>query len=120
MIHNNLTMIDGEAIGADITGTVIMDIHSMSSLTLQATIAGGSSPTGTCKVQVSNDAPPSPLTPFTPTNWFDLASATAAFTDNGTDGSAAISVSSYWARVFWDHTSGTGTLTAVVHAIGQR
>lgn len=119
MISNTLTMIDGAAIGADITGTVLMDIHNLSSLTLQATIAGGSSPTGTCKVQVSNDAPPSPLTPFTPTNWFDLANATTAFTDNATKGSASISVSAYWARVVWTNTSGSGTLTAIIHAIGQ-
>lgn len=119
MIHNNLTMINGVAIGADITGSVVMDIHNLSSLTLQATIAGGTSPTGTCKVQVSNDPPESPLAPFTPSNWFDLANATAAFTDNATKGSASISVSSYWARVVWTNTSGSGALTAIIHAIGQ-
>jgi hypothetical protein len=77
-------------------------------------------PTGAFKLQISNDGSNGalPETPFTPTNWTDLASPTASA--SGAAGNAALTatgVYSVWIRLVYTFTSGTGSLT--VRACGK-
>jgi hypothetical protein len=109
---------EGLSVAASFDSTEILDISQLERVSLQVTIAGGSSPTGTYKLQVSNDIPGSSLVNFTPTNWTDLASGSLAFTDNATKNTGALTVSARWLRGVWTAGSGTGDLTAAVYGIG--
>lgn len=121
MTNINRILIDGESATATITGTTIIEICTQQNCSLQAVLAGGSTPTGTAKLQVSNDVPPSELVPFTPTNWFDLPNATVTFTDVGTKGTASIGISHHWLRAVWTPSSAAGaTITITLHSNGQR
>lgn len=108
-----INSLDAVSAATDVASDPV-NIQYVTLLSLQGVISGGSSPTGTLKIQVSNDKPLSPSTPFVPTNWSDLASGSLSFTDNATKVTNALTVSYYWARVYWDASSGTGTLTATL------
>lgn len=121
MTNLNLVLIDGESATADVTSSVVVDVCNQQNCSLMAVLSGGSTPTGVAKFQVSNDVPPDRLTPFTPTNWFDLPNATVTFTDSGVKGTGTVGLSHHWLRAIWDVTSAAGaTISITLHSNGQR
>ena len=84
---------------------------------VQATFSAANS--GTLKIQVSNDVPPgSPTYAFTPTNWSDLAGASATIAGATSALIPVTELSYYWVRLVWTPTAGAGTITAQVQALG--
>jgi hypothetical protein len=81
-------------------------------------IMTGSSPTGTVKVQASNDAPQAGNLPYAPTNWTDVASLTVSVSAATSYLIPKFDCAYRWIRVVYTFTSGTGTVTAEVNAIG--
>lgn len=85
-----------------------------------AQVTGGASPSGTMKIQYSDDVPPSEnlIMFFTPTNWYDVPNATTTITANGTYSIPETEVAYRFLRLAYAKTSGTGTLTAQIMANG--
>lgn len=82
---------------------------------IQAIIAGGAAPTGTFKLQCSNDASSATITPttsFVPTNWTDVAGSSASIVNNGDITWNVQSANYEWLRLVYTRVSGTGTLTS--------
>lgn len=71
---------------------------------IQAIISGGTSPTGTLKLQYSNDG----------TNWDDISGATWSVTDNGNRMFNQSGVYYNYVRAVYTRTSGTGNLSLVL------
>lgn len=119
----NVTLIPATAIGAGITGTVYADVSGMLQAGIVATLSGGTSPTGSVSLEVSNDVSLG-TAGWAPTNWAPMkgidgsAVASLSFTDNGSVASQAVSVANQYVRAKWANTSGSGTLTVKMHAIG--
>lgn len=85
----------------------------------QAVVAG-SSPTGTLELQGSNDVSNGAIqgvAPFTPTNW-TLIGSTVAVSAAGTFIVPATDICYEYIRLVWLKTSGSGTITARVKALG--
>ncbi len=111
--HQNIT--DGDMAG-DITSEVT-NIQNQDNIAIQANFTGV--PVGTFSVQVSIDYAQDFLGNVTnPGNWNDLLlSSTPAAT--GASGSIYIDInqlSAPWIRLFYDATSGTGTLNSFITA----
>ncbi len=79
-------------------------------------VSGGTAPTGTVKVDVSNDQP---LSGTAPTNWITLADVDVDISDNGVYVIPKFDLCYMYMRVWYDFTSGTGTLTARVKTNGM-
>lgn len=96
-----------------------IDTSQMLYVSLQAIVAGGSSPTGTIKLQSSNDPCPPGNLPnnFTPTNWSDIASATASFSADGVVVIPKTDLCYRWIRIVVTYVSGTGTISANLFGI---
>lgn len=75
----------------------------------------GTSPTGTLKLQASNDAI---FLPNAPVNWVDIPSASASVTGTGTWIVPKTEVCYQYVRLVWVKSSGTGTITANIKTIG--
>lgn len=102
------------------TESDFIDISELQNCSLQAVIAGGSSPAGSVKFQVSNDKPLSDLAPFVPQNWFDLTNASVTFTEAAVKGTASISIAHSWLKAVWTQTGGSGgTLSVNFNGNGQ-
>jgi len=89
--------------------TVTSSIVNLSTVTGYsiACAYSGSSPTGTLKIQVSND--------FTEdstaiSNWYDLPSSSQSISANGNYVWAISDANYKWLKVLWTKTSGTGTI----------
>ena len=96
-----------------------IDFRSMNLASLAAQVAGGSTVSGTLKIQVSNDvAPASTMMPFTPTNWADLPGASINLAQNGNAVTPPMGqFCAYWIRAAWvpDPTAAGGTILAQLH-----
>lgn len=97
------TAISAVSMGTDITSSSI-NVDEAYHAAVHWVYASGAAPTGSLIIQASNDN----------TNWFVVS--TTAITDNGNTLINLPSIGYSWLRLFWDYTSGTGTLTAVVNA----
>lgn len=98
-----------------------IDINQMFGYTVQA-VWTGSSPTGTFKLQISNDMVNDYMGSSNPaanvTNWTDYSGSSQAITASG-DFAWIVSDSNYkWVRLVYTRTSGTGTLNAILTAKG--
>lgn len=120
MKNYNKTLLNAVDAAASVESEVI-EVCSLQNCSLQAVISGATTPNGTVKYQVSNDEPLSELTPFTPTNWYDLTNASVSFTGtNGVKGTANIAISHHWLKAVYTYASGSGgTLTVSFHGNGQ-
>lgn len=83
---------------------------------IQITVAGGAAPTGTFKLQFSNDlgSPNSASEAereVAVTHWTDITSATSAITTNGDVQFNRSNDGFRWVRVVFTFTSGTGNIT---------
>lgn len=104
---------------ANINATVASD-PICASFMLQVSaisVVTGSSPVGVISIQASNDIPPNgQLSPFTPTNWNDIATvavnATGSFVIPKTD------TCYEWIRVKYTRTSGSGAITTIIKTNG--
>src|SRR6185312_14090897 len=76
---------------------------------LQGTFAGGTSPTGTLKLEFSND-PGNPLLKTVPTNWNDIPDATVSVTTIASYAIPKTDVCYQWIRITYTPSGGTGTL----------
>ena len=87
------------------------DISSVFSIGIQAHTGAGTA-RGKSYIQVSAEG-----LDETPTNWVSLPNHADLTASINTD-YALNEVAANWARVFWDHTSGTGTLDVHVKTNG--
>jgi hypothetical protein len=95
-----------------------IDSQNLLSFSAQAVVTG-SSPVGVVKLQASNDFPVAgDLSPFTPTNWSDVANVTVAVTDAGVFLIPKTEICYQWVRFVYTKTSGTGAVTVNFKAIG--
>jgi hypothetical protein len=99
---------------ADVTSKGVF-LDQLALYSIQA-VWSGSSPTGTFKLQVSNDYVPVSQTNSDPANavtsWTDYTASSYAITANG-DYMWNVTVAGYcWVRLKYTFTSGTGTLNA--------
>lgn len=99
--------------------SAVIDGQGICQFSLQS-VATGATPTGTLKVQVSNDICPAGNLPsqFVPSNWADHPSATLAVSAVGSLATLTYLGSYGWYRVVWTTTSGTGTISAEFHGMG--
>lgn len=74
--------------------------------------------TGAAKLQMSNDQTSAQNVKFTPTNWTDIASATASITAAGSVLIPKTDLSYRWIRVVYTNATNTGTLSVQVNGIG--
>lgn len=98
-----------------------MFVGKVFNYSIMAIVTGGSAPTGTFKLQWSNDLVPSTLNGNPPpTNWFDIPSQSQAITADGNYGFNVADAGYTWVRVVWTFTSGTGTVNiqGLIKAIG--
>ena len=113
----------GIVLNAARVGTAI-PLKNIYIFSIAAIIAG--TPTGTIKLQVSNDpetndSMPSANPQPTPTNWLDLANSSVSVTASGETMWSVKDVSYNWVRTSYaDGSSGasTATLTTIVNAKG--
>lgn len=83
-------------------------------------IFSGSDAAGTLTIQASNDPTGEGNTAanFTPTNWVDIPSASCTPTVAGSFLITIAQLTYRWVRVVWTRTSGTGTVTVNMNALG--
>lgn len=111
----NEALISAGDISGDVTGSSV-DSSFMLEVSLLAVVTG-SSPNGTLALQGSNDMPVNgDLSPFTPTNWNNVATVTVNST--GTFLIPVTSVSYQWLRAVYTRSSGSGSLTARLKSNG--
>lgn len=99
----NVTAISAVSMGADITSTSY-NIDSATAVAVQWVYSGAGAETGDLIIQGSND---------------NSTFSTIDTTSITTDGNKMVNLSNpgySWIRLFWDRTSGTGTLTATINA----
>jgi len=99
----NDALIDAQSMSSDITSDPY-NINEAISFSVQAIWSNGSSPVGDFVLQGSNDN----------STFTDLTSGSVS----GNSGSILINVEKpayAWIRLFYDRTSGSGTLTAIVN-----
>jgi hypothetical protein len=106
----------GDASQATLTGTAV-NVSFCKLMSCKVLGAGGAT-VGVLKLQGSND-PVSGAIPVAPTNWVDLTSRTVNVTAAGYFDIATFDNATNWVRAFYTKTSGTGTITAQIHAIGD-
>lgn len=109
----NFSVASAASMGADVDGTPIR-LNQAIGYSIHAVWTG--TPTGSLKVQVSNDEGSGPLDGSAPviTNWTDLATP-APVALAGAAGTAMFNVDGAmyrWARLKYARTSGTGALSA--------
>lgn len=100
----NSSIVSNGDMSADITSSVI-EIKEARSYCIQTVYSG--TPTGTLKVQGSNDN----------TNWSDVSGLSVSL--SGSSGSSLLSDAApayAYVRLFYDATSGSGTLNAILNA----
>jgi hypothetical protein len=117
LLNVDLTFDNSGAVGSGTLTSGWIDVSEVTSINVQLTIASGTAPTGTVKIQCSNDRAADQSAPGTLTA-VDIASATAAFTDNGSARIPLADAGYKWIRAIWTKTSGTGTLTGNVNGKG--
>jgi hypothetical protein len=103
----NDKIVDAGSMGADITSDAVL-IDQLYGFSLQSIYTG--SPVGDLIFQVSND---DVTIPSQVVNWNNLASA-VAIAAVGTNLQNFIGTNYKWLRVFFDRTSGTGSLTVTL------
>lgn len=81
---------------------------------------GDSTAAGTVKLQASNDVPEAgQLATFSPTNWVDIADATATVTSGGAVLIPMTQICYQWIRVVWTASvDGTSNMTASINVQG--
>jgi hypothetical protein len=105
----------GDASQATLPGTAV-NVSFCKAISCAVLGAGGAT-VGVLKLQASND--PVGLLNVQPTNWVDIPSATVNVTAAGYFLIPVTDISYAWVRAFYTRTSGTGTITAQIHAIGD-
>jgi hypothetical protein len=109
MRNTNVAALSAANVNADHNSSAI-DASQLVNASVQVLMTG-SSPTGTVKVQASNDLP------FAVT-WTDITSISVAVSAATSYLIPKFDVSYQWIRVVYAHTSGTGTVSAVLSAKG--
>lgn len=104
------------ALTADRTTTAHWLGHIMA-YSITAVVSGGTAPTGTFYVQASNDDYP-PEKASSVGNWVSLEDIEVAITDNGTFMWNVDGAGYKWVRLFYDFTSGTGTVSGRINGKG--
>jgi len=105
------------------TNSSAIDSGNVYSASVQV-VTTGSSTAGTCKLQGSNDMPtygsPYPTNGFTPTNWTDIASATANVSGATTALLPVTNICHQFLRVVYTPTgAGVQTITCVADVAGS-
>lgn len=96
-----------------------IDTSQILQISLQA-IVTGSSPTGTIKIQASNDICTTanlPAASFTPTNWTDISGATVSYSAVGAVIIPKLDLCYRFIRIVNTFTSGTGTVAVNVFGV---
>lgn len=97
---------------ATVTGAAI-DSSQIVSASFQA-VFGDATAVGTVKLQASNDLDPQgPVSSFTPTNWTDIPSASAAIASGASALITIPNMSYRWIRSVYTRTSGGSTTVNV-------
>jgi hypothetical protein len=96
-----------------------IDCSQLLSISVQAVIAGGTSPSGSIQIQASNDVCTAGNNPgtFVPTNWADITGATIPYTTNSTVMIPKLDICYRWVRVVNTFTSGTGNISVNIFGI---
>ncbi len=96
-----------------------IDASQLLQISVQAVIASGTSPTGSVKIQASNDVchTGNQPTPFVPTNWTDISGATVSYTDNGSLLIPKLDLCYRWIRIVNTFGSGTGNVSVTIFAV---
>jgi len=102
-VYLNAPIVVNGSMAADVASTPV-EITTFNGYSVTAKVTGGSSPDGMIAIQVSNDDAASP------TSWIELAGS--ANTIDGDDTVVWNVADAYykWFRIFYDRTSGSGTL----------
>ena len=99
------TLYDAADLSASVNSSAV-DCGVIRDCSIQAIITG-SSPTGTFKLQVSNDT-------GQVANWMDLAGSSQAITTTGNIGWSISPMLYDWVRIVYTRTSGTGNVSALL------
>lgn len=94
---------------ANVSSSAI-DAAYLVSCSVQAVLAAGGDAVGTLKLQFSNEAKPS--------TWSDVASASVSVSSAGTYTIGKTELCFRWVRLAYVSTSGAGSLTANIQALG--
>lgn len=113
-IFNNPLSWSNTALTADRTTTAEWLGHIMA-YSITVVVSGGTAPTGTFYVQASNDDTERAADV---SNWVSLEDIEIAITDNGTYMWNIDGAGYKWVRVFYDFTSGTGTVSGRINGKG--
>lgn len=89
-----------------------IDVSSVVAIGLHVHIVSGTSK-GKCYIQVSLD----PINSQNPTNWVSVGSG-ADLTGSATEAYDYNNIAANWVRVYWNNSSGSGTIRAHVKTIG--
>lgn len=114
MRPSNEILVSAGVLDATFNGLTYIPLRNVLSISVQLVVTGGGTPVGTFKLQYSNDQPVT----GSPTNWSDIANATAAITDDGVFSIGKTDVCFEWMRLVWTRTSGVGFVTARVKSLG--
>ena len=95
-----------------------IDSSQLIQISVQAVVSGAA-PTGTIKLQASNDVCTAGNNPgiFVPTNWSDVPNATVSYVAAGAVLIPKQDIAHRWVRIVNTFTSGTGTVAASIFAI---
>lgn len=122
----NTTLTWAGALTKSVAATATGDpfpVKNMTLVSVTLAVTGGTSPTGTFKLQGCNDAGDAQTAGAAAiadlANWADIANATSAITTNGVTSISVADLAFRWVRVVFTYTSGTGgTVTARAQAKG--
>lgn len=105
---NTFPLLTAQSVGASFTsGNITAKL--LDRFSVHCTISGGGSPVGTLLLQYSNDG----------TNWADDTDSQVAISADGDTLFNVSDVGFVYARVKYTRTSGTGSMTATVHAVND-
>ena len=109
----------GDIAGAPAPVSAAIDASQIYSISAQVVMTG-SSPTGTLKLQASNDKinAANLALDTVPTNWSDIPNASVAISATGAFLVPKTDLSYQWVRALWVQTSGTGTVTVNIKTVG--
>lgn len=109
----------GDIAGNPVPTSAAIDASSIYSVSTQC-VTVGSSPTGTLKLQCSNDKVNAANLALdtVPTNWSDIPNASVAVSAAGVTLIPKTDICYQWIRAIWTQTSGTGTITVNLKTLG--
>lgn len=92
-------------------------LENLTNAAIQAVWSGGGSPTGTLKLQCSNDMGTDQAGTGV-SNWTDVASSSQSITASGDHTWNVQNLGYRWARIVWTRSSGGDTFSARLHGKG--